>query len=119
METKTTHESKYIQQHLANERTYLAWIRTSLAIIGIGVLVASLHFNTQTGYYLNDIFVIVISFYTFFVGLSTIIFSTYTYFRNRKDINSQTFRSSNNIIIYITILMIFTLLIFISYLLIV
>ena len=23
-----TKDSKYIQQHLANERTYLAWIRT-------------------------------------------------------------------------------------------
>ena len=26
----------YTQQHLANERTYLAWIRTAIAIIGIG-----------------------------------------------------------------------------------
>ncbi|WP_343783996.1 DUF202 domain-containing protein [Alkalibacillus silvisoli] len=29
-----TKDSNYIQQHLANERTYLAWIRTALAIIG-------------------------------------------------------------------------------------
>ncbi len=35
---QTTEDSKYIQQHLANERTFLAWIRTSIAIIGIAFL---------------------------------------------------------------------------------
>lgn len=30
------------RDHLANERTFLAWIRTSLAIIGLGVLVGKL-----------------------------------------------------------------------------
>ncbi|WP_430793738.1 DUF202 domain-containing protein [Bacillus cereus] len=27
-----TVDSKYIQQHLANERTYLAWLRTAITI---------------------------------------------------------------------------------------
>ncbi|WP_082220443.1 YidH family protein [Domibacillus robiginosus] len=40
-----TKSSAFIQQHLANERTYLAWIRTSIAIIGIGFLISNLHFN--------------------------------------------------------------------------
>jgi putative membrane protein len=30
------------RDHLANERTFLAWIRTSLAVIGLGVLVGKL-----------------------------------------------------------------------------
>jgi putative membrane protein len=25
-----------VQQHLANERTYLAWIRTAITVIGLG-----------------------------------------------------------------------------------
>jgi len=29
-----------VSDHLANERTYLAWIRTSLAIIGLGFVMA-------------------------------------------------------------------------------
>ncbi|MDF2857771.1 MAG: hypothetical protein K0Q87_3622 [Neobacillus sp.] len=33
-----TLDSRYIQQHLANERTFLAWIRTAIAIIGVGFL---------------------------------------------------------------------------------
>ncbi|MEK4536532.1 DUF202 domain-containing protein [Peribacillus sp. FSL K6-1552] len=27
---------KFAQQHLANERTYLAWIRTSVSNVGVG-----------------------------------------------------------------------------------
>ncbi|MDF9760288.1 hypothetical protein OKW24_002061 [Peribacillus simplex] len=34
---------KYAQQHLANERTFLAWIRTVIAIVGVGFLTTSLH----------------------------------------------------------------------------
>jgi putative membrane protein len=30
----------YTRDHLANERTYLAWIRTSLALIGLGFVLA-------------------------------------------------------------------------------
>ena len=30
------------RDHLANERTFLAWIRTALAVIGLGVLVGKL-----------------------------------------------------------------------------
>ena len=37
-----TVDSKYIQQHLANERTYLAWLRTSIAMMGVGALAATL-----------------------------------------------------------------------------
>ncbi len=30
------------RDHLANERTFLAWVRTALAVIGLGVLVGKL-----------------------------------------------------------------------------
>jgi putative membrane protein len=30
------------RDHLANERTFLAWVRTSLAVIGLGVLLGKL-----------------------------------------------------------------------------
>ncbi|OTW44996.1 hypothetical protein BK699_28235 [Bacillus thuringiensis serovar mexicanensis] len=36
-------DSKYMQQHLANERTYLAWLRTAISVFGLGFLVANLH----------------------------------------------------------------------------
>lgn len=43
-----TLDSKYIQQHLANERTYLARIRTRITIIGVGFLITNLHFSSIT-----------------------------------------------------------------------
>ncbi len=32
------------QQHLANERTFLAWIRTCVALVGLGFIVAKFNF---------------------------------------------------------------------------
>ena len=43
-----TVDSKYIQQHLANERTFLAWIRTAIAVIGVGFLATNLHFTMKS-----------------------------------------------------------------------
>ncbi len=106
MEKGTTVESKYIQQHLANERTYLAWIRTSIALIGIGFLVASLHFNTTMTEVLSDTIAIVFCTFTFCVGVATIVISTIQYYRNRKTINEQTFYSSNLLIILMSSVMI-------------
>jgi putative membrane protein len=43
MENRTLRKSKSktinVSDHLANERTYLAWIRTSIAIMGFGFVV--------------------------------------------------------------------------------
>lgn len=33
-----------IRDHLANERTFLAWVRTSIALISFGVVIAKLRF---------------------------------------------------------------------------
>ena len=33
-----------VRDHLANERTFLAWVGTSIALLGFGVLIAKLRF---------------------------------------------------------------------------
>lgn len=38
----TENIGSHARDHLANERTFLAWLRTALAFIGLGVLVAKL-----------------------------------------------------------------------------
>lgn len=32
------------RDHLANERTYLAWVRTGIALVGFGILIAKLRY---------------------------------------------------------------------------
>jgi putative membrane protein len=98
-EENNIHESKYIQQHLANERTYLAWVRTSIAIIGIGFLASSLHFNNiRSVSQLADMIAVFVSIFSLLIGLTILGFATMHYFSVRKNINRQTFASANNLI---------------------
>jgi putative membrane protein len=83
-EEKTV-DSLYIQQHLANERTYLAWIRTALTIMGIGYLSAKLHFLSR--FYpleINDTVAQVIGFVSITIGLVTTVYATVSYLKKRK-----------------------------------
>lgn len=99
MDENKTLESKYIQQHLANERTYLAWVRTSIAIIGIGFLASSLHFNNiRSVSQAADTIAVFVSIFSLLIGLVILFFATTHYFSVRKNINSQTFESASNLI---------------------
>ncbi|WP_025026922.1 YidH family protein [Caldalkalibacillus mannanilyticus] len=110
--TKTL-DSKYIQQHLANERTYLAWIRTALAFIGIGFLVSNLHFATPSlRFETTALFFKLIGGSSVLLGIFTIIFATVSYVQKRKNINSQTFRSPKNFIFFFSLLSILITLLF-------
>jgi putative membrane protein len=99
MDENKTLESKYIQQHLANERTYLAWVRTSIAIIGIGFLASSLHFNNiKSVSQAADTIAVFVSVFSLLIGLIILFFATTHYFSVRKNINRQTFESASNLI---------------------
>ncbi|WP_035100391.1 YidH family protein [Aneurinibacillus terranovensis] len=93
METKkTTVDSKYIQQHLANERTYLAWLRTSIAVMGVGTLAATLEAKgilAKPFPYAG----LVLGLLAILMGALICVVSTYNYFSNRKAINEQTYTS--------------------------
>ncbi|HEY9611960.1 DUF202 domain-containing protein [Allocoleopsis sp.] len=79
-----------VRDHLANERTYLAWIRTAIALMGFGVVIVRLrHFQPPlvphpgTGWKLGLVFSL--------VGLLTVLFSTQHYFAVRHDIDADTY----------------------------
>lgn len=63
------------RDHLANERTYLAWMRTAISLLGFGIVIARLrHFllpNTPG----SGILALGLS----LSGLATIVFSTWHY----------------------------------------
>lgn len=101
---QTTEDSKYIQQHLANERTFLAWIRTSIAIIGIAFLMINLH-EKSTSNALSTAIVQLIGALAVVISICTIVFSTISYVMKTKQINEQTFRPSRPLIWFLASLL--------------
>jgi putative membrane protein len=88
LEKSQRRSSSRIRDHLANERTYLAWMRTAISLMGFGVVIVRLRFfkppvtNTPgNGWKLGLIFSL--------VGLATVILSTYHYFAVRHDIDED------------------------------
>lgn len=108
---------KYAQQHLANERTYLAWIRTSVSIIGVGFLTTSLHFTIKmsSNSKLNTL-VIFLGILACFVGFSIGILATVQYSNKRKAIQQGIFIASNYSIVVVSIMICFLIFFILLYL---
>lgn len=90
LEQSKRRNSSRVRDHLANERTYLAWMRTAISLMGFGVVIVRLRFfqpplNTTpgNGWKLGLIFSL--------VGLTTVLLSTYHYFAVRYDIDEDTY----------------------------
>ena len=96
MQSSTTTQPKQlnpnrIRDHLANERTYLAWIRSGIALLGFGVVIVRLRILNPplasqppgNGWKLGLLFSL--------VGLFTVLFSAQHYFQVRQDIEQDTY----------------------------
>ncbi|GKU81967.1 YidH family protein [Niallia sp. NCCP-28] len=108
---------KYAQQHLANERTYLAWMRTAVSIIGVGFLTTSLHFTIKlsTNPYINRL-AIFLGIFACMIGFVIAIMSTVEYSRKRKYIQAGRFIPSNHSIIFVSIIICFLIFFIFMYL---
>ncbi|WP_409304052.1 YidH family protein [Peribacillus sp. SCS-155] len=108
---RSEQETKYIQQHLANERTFLAWVRTAITIVGIGFLVINLHVTGSTGGF-ADMLVLLIGAAAVITGILTILAALWSYFDKTSRINQQTFRSAKATILLLGIMMVLIITIF-------
>lgn len=78
------------RDHLANERTYLAWMRTSVGLMGFGVVILRLRAfhppelpRPGLGWKMGLVFSV--------LGLFTVLLSTIQYFVVRRDIEEDTY----------------------------
>ncbi|WP_339784491.1 DUF202 domain-containing protein [Paenibacillus sp. FSL R7-0313] len=101
----TTTDSKYVQQHLANERTFLAWVRTGIAMAGIGFLAAGFGFNSSAYDRLAHIAAIITGITSLIGGISIIVYSAAAYHRKRTQINEQKFQASTGLIRFLTMML--------------
>lgn len=111
IDEKRKERNTQISNHLANERTFLAWIRTGLATISIGFVVArfglflrelglksepipdtSLHYSMVFGVGLS------------ITGVVAIIIALLNFLQVRHDIEQNTFHSRISYIIILTVL---------------
>lgn len=89
--------STKITDHLANERTFLAWVRTSIALMGFGVVIARLRFlvtelagrTPASTHITNRSTWLGLAFAG--VGLVTLVFATYSYNRTRRAIDAGSY----------------------------
>ena len=100
------------REHLANERTLLAWIRTSIAIMAFGFVVVKFSlFIKQISLLLNKNINIhqhgyssVIGILFVAVGAIILILSYLKFKRTQKQLNNENFKSSSTLVLSLTII---------------
>jgi putative membrane protein len=94
-----TASSDKVREHLANERTYLAWMRSAISLLGFGVVIVRLRvlrppMSPQlpgNGWKLGLAFSV--------VGLLTVLLSTQHYLAVRNDIEADTYKPGDRWVI--------------------
>jgi len=108
-DSKEQNTIERVREHLANERTFLAWIRTSIALMGFGFVIVkfslflkqiSLMMETKTiptkGYSAIIGIVMVV------IGLLIALLAFLQFKRIEKQLNSNYYTSSSRITIFVT-----------------
>jgi putative membrane protein len=112
--------------HLANERTFLAWIRTSIAIMAFGFVVVkfalfikqiALMVNDKADVFPNRGHSAILGIVLVGIGVAMALFSYYRYKRIERDLLSNTFNPSSKLSTLFTFAIILVGMLLIIYLL--
>ena len=115
---------KNLNDHLANERTFLAWLRTGIGVMAFGFVVVKFSlFLKQLSLIFGNPNIIHNKIYSAEIGILLVVFgliiSIFGYFRYKKtekQINEDTFKNNSFLIGLSTIILIVFALILIWYL---
>ena len=103
-----------VTDHLANERTFLAWVRTSIALMGFGfVIVKFAVFIRQMAFMIKDHSQIPNQKFSAFIGMLMILIGAFlavaayiNYRKTETEIRNQQFHSRNWLTVSVTILLV-------------
>jgi putative membrane protein len=103
-----------LREHLANERTFLAWIRTSIALMGLGFVIVKFGlFLKEVAIMLEDFNVTISEGFSSVVGTAMValgvILAFFAYFQYKKvetQINRQSYKSSSLISVLLTLVIV-------------
>jgi putative membrane protein len=88
-----------VRDHLANERTYLAWLRTGVSTMGFGVVIAKLRYLFPAGalaapasgiVHASDIGLVLA-----LIGLATVLASFFRFLRVRQNIRLHKYQADS------------------------
>ena len=103
--------SKKVSDHLANERTFLAWIRTGLATIAFGfvierfgLLLRELGFKNQRAFLFPVSFSALVGVSLTLLGIVMIIVALLNFLHIRVAIDAETFHPPSRFAILLTVL---------------
>jgi putative membrane protein len=117
-------KKQYSREHLANERTLLAWIRTSIGIMAFGFVVVKFSlFIKQISLLLGKDATIpqhgyssVIGILLVAVGAIILVLSYVKYNRTEKQLANESFKPSSGLILWLTIIILIISILLILYL---
>jgi putative membrane protein len=101
------------REQMANERTFLAWIRTSIALMGFGFVIVKfslfltelslmLEFNDpDTNKFPSFAGVLMVA-----IGVVTALFAFIKFRRQDKQLKNETFQSSTVLLLFLTIILV-------------
>lgn len=90
-EAKRQARVKNRRVHLANERTFLAWIRTSLGIMAFGFIIEKLLVPPGVS---GGSPIIFLGIFVVILGAGAALLATYRFLKTEKEITDDTFRPS-------------------------
>ena len=103
-----------LREHLANERTFLAWIRTSIALMGLGFVIVKFGlFLKEVAIMLKDLNITISEGFSAAIGTGMVamgvILAFFAFFQYKKvetQINRQTYKSSSLISVLLTLVIV-------------
>jgi putative membrane protein len=112
------------REHLANEWTFLAWIRTSIALMGFGFVIVKFAFFLTQISLLIDGKIIASNMHSSLVGVIMIglgvliaFLAFFQFKKHEEQLKSNSFYSSSSMLLFITLILIIGGIILILYLL--